>query len=236
MERKGGPLLVAAFRRVLREHPDAKLVIVGCAPPVSAPNCEILGLRPIEEVSVHFQRADIFCMPTRCEPFGIVFVEAMLAGLPVVATKLGALPDMVHDAANGFLIESGDERGLAAALCALLADSKMCAAFGARGAALAEQQYTWENSVAIMRAEMASGEHRGWRRRSIMGRAADLYPIFILKDRNRPRTVLPRVRASLSRQPHPGTPCRRLIGTRTASPRPRGRFGFTGVCLAPAAN
>jgi hypothetical protein len=59
-----------------------------------------------------------------------------------------ALPYMVHDGVNGFLIESGDERGLAAALCALLADSKMCAAFGARGAALAEQQYTWENSAA----------------------------------------------------------------------------------------
>lgn len=95
-------------------------------------------------------------MPTRCEPFGVVFVEAMLAGLPVVATKLGALPDMVHDGLNGFLIESADERGLATALSTLLADSKMCAAFGARGTALAEQQYTWENSVAIMRAEMVS--------------------------------------------------------------------------------
>jgi glycosyltransferase involved in cell wall biosynthesis len=153
-ERKGGPLLVAAFRRVLREHPDAKLLIVGCAPAVSVPNCEILGLLPIEEVATHFRRANVFCMPTRCEPFGVVFVEAMFAGLPVVATKLGALPDMVQDGVNGFLIESGDERGLAAALSTLLADSKMCATFGARGAALAEEQYTWENSVAIMRAEI----------------------------------------------------------------------------------
>lgn len=155
-ERKGGPLLVAAFRRVLQEHPDAKLVIVGCAPAVSVPNCEIHGLLPIEEVAVHFQRANIFCMPTRCEPFGIVIVEAMLAGLPVVATRLGALPDLVQNGVNGFLIESGDERGLAVALNTLLADLKMCAAFGARGAAVAEQQYTWENSVAIMRTEMVS--------------------------------------------------------------------------------
>jgi glycosyltransferase involved in cell wall biosynthesis len=155
-ERKGGPLLVAAFRRVLREHPDAKLIIVGCAPAISVPNCEVVGLLPIEEVATHFQRANVFCMPTRCEPFGVVFVEAMLAGLPVVATKLGALPDMVHDGVNGFLIESGDERGLGAALSTLLADSKICAAFGARGAALAQQHYTWENSVAIMRAEMVS--------------------------------------------------------------------------------
>jgi glycosyltransferase involved in cell wall biosynthesis len=155
-ERKGGPLLVAAFRRVLQEHPDAKLVIVGCAPAVSVPNCEIAGLLPIEEVAAHFERANVFCMPTRCEPFGIVFVEAMRAGLPVVATRLGALPDMVQEGVNGFLIESGDEPGLAAALCTLLADAKMCAAFGARGAALAEQRYTWENSVEIMGVEMVS--------------------------------------------------------------------------------
>jgi glycosyltransferase involved in cell wall biosynthesis len=154
-ERKGGPLLVAAFRRVLQTHPDAKLVIVGCMPAVSVPNCEIHGLLPIEEVATQFQRANIFCMPTRCEPFGVVFVEAMLAGLPVVATKLGALPDMVQNGVNGFLIESGDERGLASALSALLADPSKCAVFGNRGAALAEQRYTWENTVAIMRSEIA---------------------------------------------------------------------------------
>jgi glycosyltransferase involved in cell wall biosynthesis len=153
-ERKGGPLLIAAFRRVLREHPDAKLVIVGCTPAVSVPNCEILGLLALDEVATQFQRANVFCMPTRCEPFGVVFVEAMLFGLPVVATRLGALPDMVHDGMNGFLVESSDERGLALALSTLLADSKMCAAFGAHGAALAERQYTWENSVAIMKAEI----------------------------------------------------------------------------------
>jgi glycosyltransferase involved in cell wall biosynthesis len=152
-ERKGGPLLVAAFRRVLSEHPGAKLIIVGCAPEVSAPNCEVLGLLAPEAVSAWLARADIFCMPTRREPFGIAVVEAMLAGLPVVATNVGALPEIVENGVTGFLVESGDEAGLAAVLSALLADAEKRRAFGRQGAAVARQRYTWENTVQIIKSE-----------------------------------------------------------------------------------
>jgi glycosyltransferase involved in cell wall biosynthesis len=150
-ERKGGPLLVAAFREVLKVHPDAHLTIVGCTPTVDLPNCEVVGKVPAAAARPYFESANIFCMPTRREPFGIVYVEAMLAGLPIVATRLGALPDMVEDGRNGFLVECGDLEGLTRSLLTLLGDPVKCVEFGRSGAALAKQRYTWPNAVNAIR-------------------------------------------------------------------------------------
>lgn len=142
--RKGGPELVAAFQQVLREHPDARLVILGCNPPVDVPNCEVLGRRPLEEVPRHYAESSVFCLPTRNEPFGIAVVEAMLHQMPVVATSIGALPDMVEEGVNGHLVPVGDVEGLAAALSRLLGSPETCARFGEASRRRALERFTWE--------------------------------------------------------------------------------------------
>ena len=151
-ERKGGPDLAAAFQKVLPGYPQATLTIVGCAPKIDCPNVEIAGRVPVEQVAAYYQKASIFCLPTRLEPFGVVFVEAMAYGLPLVAPRSGAVPDFVEDGKNGFMVEPGDIAGLASALERLLADSGLCRRFGKAGYRLARERYTWKNVANMMQA------------------------------------------------------------------------------------
>ncbi len=143
-ERKGGPMLIEAFRQVRLAHPDAQLTIVGSGPPVPEPNVEVLGEVPVDEVSAIYDRATVFCMPTQREAFGIVFVEAMTHGLPVVATNVGALPDMVENGVNGYLVDPWDAAALAQRLITLLGEPETCRAMGARGRVLARERYNWD--------------------------------------------------------------------------------------------
>ena len=142
-ERKGGPDLIKAFELVRRVHPDAMLSIVGCSPPIDIPNCHVIGRVPIDMVGKYFHEASVFCLPTRQEPFGVVFVEAMVSKLPIVATNLGAIPDFVSNGKSGFLVEPGNTQGIADALLSLISNPEMCQEFGKKGFDLAQQRYSW---------------------------------------------------------------------------------------------
>ena len=145
-EPKGGPELATAFERVLGSHPRATLTVVGCSPPVALRNCEVVGSVPIEEVGAYYDRASVFCLPTRREAFGIVFLEALAHGLPVVATRVGALPELVSEGETGYLVEVGDVNALAARLTALLDDPERCRRFG-EAARRAGESYSWERTA-----------------------------------------------------------------------------------------
>jgi glycosyltransferase involved in cell wall biosynthesis len=154
-ERKGGPELLAAFRRVLEVHPDARLTIVGCWPRVDVPNCEVVGKVALEDLPAYYEQAAVFCLPTKREPFGIVFVEAMSFWLPIVATPIGAIPDMVQDGQNGYLVAPPDNVArLAEALIMLLDDPQLCRRFGERGHQIAVDRYTWKQTGKRMRAHI----------------------------------------------------------------------------------
>lgn len=150
-ERKGGPELAEAFRSVLRVYPDAHLTIVGAAPKMNLPNCKIIGRAPLEKVDDYYAEASIFCLPTKLEPFGIAFVEALAHALPIVATNIGAIPDFVADGQNGYLVSPGDVAGLARALDALLRDAERRRAFGEASLRIARERYTWEKVGKLMR-------------------------------------------------------------------------------------
>lgn len=145
-DRKGGPELWEAFKRVLEKHPKARLVIVGCAPEIDHPNVDVVGRVPLEEVLGYYARATVFCVPTRVEPFGIVFIEASTNQLPVVSTNIGALPDIVLPGKTGYLVEPGDIRSLADSLTLLLDFPEKCREYGVQGRAWVKDKYTWENA------------------------------------------------------------------------------------------
>jgi glycosyltransferase involved in cell wall biosynthesis len=166
-DRKGGPELLKAFQTVLHRYPCAHLTIAGAKVHLDLPNCTVLGQVSAQELAHHYAQASIFCLPTRHEPFGIAFVEAMMHRLPVVATRIGAIPDMVEEGANGYLVNPGDPRGLAEALCKLLADPSHCRALGERSYQRAVDFYTWQRTgqrirAGILRtlAEMSSDKNR----------------------------------------------------------------------------
>jgi glycosyltransferase involved in cell wall biosynthesis len=143
-KRKGGPDLVKAFDLVRENCPEARLTIVGARPELDIPNCEVIGKVPPEELDQYYQQANVFCLPTTLEPFGIVFIEAMTAHLPIVATRVGAIPDFVEEGKNGWLIEPGDVKAIARTLLTLLKDPAMCRAFGEYSYRLTIERYSWK--------------------------------------------------------------------------------------------
>jgi glycosyltransferase involved in cell wall biosynthesis len=153
-KRKGGPELLDAFKEVLRRYPKAHLTIAGADVSVDLPNCTVLGQVSAQQLARHYAQSSIFCLPTRHEPFGIAFVEAMMHRLPVVATRVGAVPDMVDDGVNGYLVSPGDARALEQALCKLLADPTHCEALGGRSYQKAADLYTWPSTGQRIRARI----------------------------------------------------------------------------------
>lgn len=143
-ERKGGPDLVAAYRKVRLHHPDATLTVVGVSPTVTEPGVRVLGRQSPEQLDRLYAEAAAFALPTLREPFGIVFVEAMERGLPIVATNVGALPDMVQNGVNGYLVPPGDVTALADRLGSLLDDPEKRVRLGAAGRSIAEHRYNWD--------------------------------------------------------------------------------------------
>lgn len=142
-ERKGGPVLLEIFEKILAKHPDASLTIVGCSPKnITLPNCNIVGKIPVEQVSKYYNQASIFCLPTMREPFGIVFVEAMSFRLPIVANNIGSIPDMVKNDFNGYLIDN-NVIDYADAICKLLDNPVSCSEMGENGYQLAQSNFTW---------------------------------------------------------------------------------------------
>jgi len=150
-ERKGGPLLLEAFRGVRRAIPDARLVVVGCTPAVAgAAGVEVLG--PVAKhapdgqnrLSTLYQAADVFCMPSRFEPFGVVFVEAMLHGLPCVGSDRCAIPEIIAHGETGWVVPGDDASRLGDTLVAALAMSDALAPMRFRCRERALQLFTWE--------------------------------------------------------------------------------------------
>jgi glycosyltransferase involved in cell wall biosynthesis len=81
-----------------------------------------LGTISRQDLVDRYRRAAIFCLPSRQEGFGIVFLEAMACGKPVVAARVAAVPETVIDGETGLLVEPDDPEGLARGLGSLLSD------------------------------------------------------------------------------------------------------------------
>lgn len=159
-ERKGGPVLAEAFKEVLKVHPDATLTIVGCQPNLSMQNCTIPGKVGLDEVKSYLNKASVFCLPSRLEPFGIAFLEAMAHKLPVVATRIGAIPDFIHEGRNGYLVAPDSPGELAGSLIRLLDSEERCRDFGEYGYRLFHERYTWEKTGKSISDSMKSVIYR----------------------------------------------------------------------------
>ncbi len=161
-ERKGGPELVAAFQRVRQVQAEATLTIAGCRPKLSEPGVRVVGLLPLDAVAALYASAAVFCMPSKTEPVGIVFLEAMAAGLPVIALRLGAAPDFVLDGLTGLTLKPDDIPALAEALVKLLSAPELCRKMGQEGRTLVSSNYTWAGTCAALagriRGDLGLGE------------------------------------------------------------------------------
>jgi glycosyltransferase involved in cell wall biosynthesis len=167
-ERKGGDLLLQAFARVRAKIPDARLVVVGLpAMAIPDPGVTSLGLlrkddpREWAQLIGAYRSADVFCFPTRYEPFGIVVLEAMLFGLPCVATRTGAIPEMIREGETGYLVPPEDVDSLTCRLLALLGDRSLARRLGEAGRKRADETFTWPAVAANMLEAMQRFTARG---------------------------------------------------------------------------
>lgn len=94
---------------------------------------DFLGWSGQAELADLYRSCDLFILPSAQEGFGLVYVEAMAAGKPVIAAQAGAVPEVVVDGQTGILVEYGDEAALAGAIAHLCADSGLSCRLGAAG-------------------------------------------------------------------------------------------------------
>ena len=134
--KKSQDVLLKSFQLLLDSVPDAKLILVGAGGPMLAEVRELISKLELQErVQLHvdvpheripefFERADLLVLPSRLEPFGLVLLEAGAAGVPVVATRVGGIPELLQDGVTGILVPADDMAKLEAAMRRMLTDSE----------------------------------------------------------------------------------------------------------------
>lgn len=142
--------VVEIFARIRKDVP-ARLVMVGDGPerPRAVERAEIYGIRDHvlflgKHASVHelLSCADLFLLPSETESFGLVALEAMSCGAPVVASDVGGLPEVVRDGETGYLLPVGDIDGMAEAGRRILADADHHKTLAEAGRELAVERYS----------------------------------------------------------------------------------------------
>jgi glycosyltransferase involved in cell wall biosynthesis len=152
---KDYPFLVRSVAPLL--GPSARLMILGDGAEMANVKAEIVaqGIEPFSvlpgargDVLRHLAALDVFVLSSRMEGMPLVVLEAMAAGLPVVATAVGGLRALIKDGETGFLIPSGDEEALRARLSALRSDPHSGREVGARGREQVSARHSRETMVA----------------------------------------------------------------------------------------
>ncbi|SNX74578.1 glycosyltransferase involved in cell wall bisynthesis [Cereibacter ovatus] len=154
---KGVPVLLDAFAEVLKTHPDARLTLVGDGPERAAieARAEALGgavtftgYLSQDEVAGVLARADLFALPSFAEGVPVVLMEAMASRLPVVATRIAGIPELVAEGDSGCLVPPGDAPALARALERLLQDPDLRRRMGDAGRAKVEAHHAIATEAA----------------------------------------------------------------------------------------
>jgi glycosyltransferase involved in cell wall biosynthesis len=154
---KGHDVLMDAAVEVARRFPDARFELAGGGPELAALQARaaaspvahvftFLGHRP--DVAACLHANDIFVLPSRSEAFPNAVLEAMAAGLPIVASAVGGIPELVDDERTGLLVAPDDPHALADRICRLMTDTALAGRLGAAARADAEARYSFDRMVA----------------------------------------------------------------------------------------
>lgn len=141
--------LLRAFKRVLDEEgPPVRLKLVGDGElrPALEKQSADLGIQkavefigPVQDVWPILANADVFVLPSLYEPFGLVVLEAMAAGVPVIATAVGAMPELVDAGRNGVLVDPGNDTQMAHEIRRLLSEPSLVSRLTAAARRTAEE-------------------------------------------------------------------------------------------------
>jgi glycosyltransferase involved in cell wall biosynthesis len=161
--RKGGEVLLDCFQRHFQER--CELHLVTQTPIQPGRNLFVYnGVKPNSETLTRlFAEAAVFVFPTLADCAPVAVTEAMAATLPVVTTRVGAIPEAIHDGKNGLIVEAGSREHLRQALEMLLAQPALRLEMGALGRKRAEAEY--------------DAQHNAWRLLEVIKAAALRRPV-----------------------------------------------------------
>ena len=154
IKRKGVQHLIAAMPEVLRSSPNCRLVAIGDGPELPdlqrmvdelhiGSHVSFLGFQPQEEVRAWMQRARIFVLPSVEEGLGVVLLEALACGTPVVASEVGGIPDVITPDV-GVLVPPADAPALAAGIHKILETPGKWAEMSSAARVRAVTYYDWD--------------------------------------------------------------------------------------------
>jgi glycosyltransferase involved in cell wall biosynthesis len=155
--RKGIPVLIEVLKQAMPQIPNAHVVFAGPGWESVVADLGALGLSASclgyvrrSDMPGLFASLDAYLMTSRVEGGPVTVLEAMACGTPVVATRVGLVPDVVTDGVDGFTAPVGDVAGLAAALLRLASDRDLAARMGAAARRTAQSQ-SWERNLQPLR-------------------------------------------------------------------------------------
>ncbi len=155
-KRKGLDYLLKSYQQVKQEVPNSRLIIVGPGTRLRRKyekqvkqgileDVVFIGYAPYDDLPRYYKTADIFCAPaTGWESFGIILLEAMAIGKPIIASNVEGYASLITHGVEGYLVPPKDEKGLARSLISLLRDESLRREMGAKGQ-LKAREYTWED-------------------------------------------------------------------------------------------
>lgn len=153
---KNHKCLIGAMTLIEKEEPKAKLLVVGDGPlkstlikKVKDRNLQetIYFLGEREDIPNILAGVDLFVLSSLSEGMSITLVEAMAAGLPIIATEVGGNPDLIDHGKNGILVPKGDENAMASAILKVLKNTKIARSLGAEARKKYESEYTLDMMV-----------------------------------------------------------------------------------------
>ena len=164
-EKKGVTYLIAAMKTVVKAFPNCKFVVVGEGPEKSSlmQQSQQLGLSysiifagsvPNGVLPAFYKAADVFVLPSifdskgDTEGLGVVLLEAIASGTPVVASNVGGIPDIIASNETGLLVEQKNPAALAAAIVSLLKNSGLRKKLAVAAKVRVEKNFSWERIVA----------------------------------------------------------------------------------------
>ncbi|NLS78760.1 MAG: glycosyltransferase family 4 protein [Chloroflexi bacterium] len=178
-KRKGFEYLLRAFPGILEQFPNARLIVAGgytaeekepyerYARQLGLKGVHFVGYISAQDKPRYYRSCDVFCAPsTGFESFGIVLLEAMASGKPIVASDIVGYRSVLEEGKQGFLVKPEDEHALAAALVSLLQRRELAQAMGEAGRQTA-RKYAWDTIAAEVMAcyEEAIRHHKTSRER-----------------------------------------------------------------------
>ena len=155
---KGIQHLISAMPKILNGYHDAKLLIAGKGGMIDDLRAQVehmgignkvyfTGYLSAKQVQKMYKCADVAVFPSTYEPFGIVALEAMLAGVPTVVSDTGGLNEIIEHGVTGMKSYTGNANSIADSILTLLYDQQLCSIVSKNAKAKVKQEYNW-NKIA----------------------------------------------------------------------------------------